>query len=121
MNEIHVGIMPRDAFQKRLIDIAAGRYKPAKDEPKVWFSSIKSLAEVLSENNLRLLKIIDEQKPPSIKALAVMTNRKPNNLSRTLKTMARYGIVELKKVGRVSKPVVKVTDFNIHYGVSYSS
>ncbi|MEZ5449650.1 MAG: hypothetical protein R3E89_11915 [Thiolinea sp.] len=45
MNEIQssmkkamkVGIMPREQFQQRLLDIAAGRYKPEGDEPKVWF------------------------------------------------------------------------------------
>lgn len=26
-------------------------YKPKKDEPKIWFNSIKSLAQVLSEEN----------------------------------------------------------------------
>ena len=121
MKVIHVGVMPREAFQKRLIDIASGRYKPKKDEPKIWFGSIKSLCEVLSENNMRLLKIMDEEKPASIKELAALTNRKPNNLSRTLSTMARYGIVEIKKVGRMSKPIAKALDFNIQYGVSRNS
>lgn len=87
--------MPREKFQKRLLDIAAGRYKPKFNEPKIWFSSIKSLSEVLSENNMRLLSIINEQKPESINELAELTGRQVTNLSRTLKTMERYGIVGL--------------------------
>lgn len=115
MKLLKVGIMPREYFQKRLIDIASGHYVPKKNEPKIWFSSIKSLAEVLSENNLRLLRIIEEAKPSSIKELAGMTQRQPGNLSRTLRTLARYGIVEFKKSGRNSRPVVKVLYFKIEY------
>ena len=107
--------MPRDHFQKRLTEIASGCYVPKKNEPKIWFSSIKSLGEVLSENNLRLLRIIDEEKPSSIKALANITHRQPGNLSRTLKTMERYGIIEFKKIGKNVKPIAKAMAFNIEY------
>jgi len=115
MKIIKVGIMPREHFQQRLIEIASGRYVPKKNEPKIWFSSIKSLGEVLSENNLRLLRIIDEKKPASIKELAGITHRQPGNLSRTLKTMERYGIVEFKNHGKNSIPIAKALGFNIEY------
>ncbi|ETO93466.1 MarR family transcriptional regulator [Legionella oakridgensis] len=118
MKTLQVGIMSRDKFQSRTIEIASGRYKPKKNEPKIWFSSIKSLCEVLNENNMRLLKIIDEQKPESIKELAALSKREPGNLSRTLSTMARYGIIEMKKVGKNSKPIAKALDFNIQYSAA---
>lgn len=98
-----------------MLNIASGQYVPKKNEPKIWFSSIKSLSEVLSENNLRLLRIIDEEKPSSIKELADITQRQPSNLSRTLKTMERYGIIEFKKCGKNSRPIAKALEFNIEY------
>jgi hypothetical protein len=115
MKTLKVGIMSREHFQKRLIEIASGGYKPKKNEPKIWFSSIKSLSEVLSENNLRLLRIINEEKPSSIKELAEITHRQPGNLSRTLRTMERYGIIEFKKSGKNSRPIAKALGFNIEY------
>jgi predicted transcriptional regulator len=118
MKVIQVGIMSRDKFQNRAIEIASGRYKPKRNEPKIWFSSIKSLSEVLNENNMRLLKIIDEQKPESIKELATIVARKPSNLSRTLNTMARYGIIRIEKKGKNSKPIAKALDFNIQYSAA---
>lgn len=118
MKTLQVGIMSRDKFQSRIIEIASGRYKPKKNEPKIWFSSIKSLCEVLNENNMRLLQIIDEQKPESIKELAALSKREPSNLSRTLNTMARYGIIEMKKNGKNSKPIAKALDFNIQYSAA---
>lgn len=117
MKTLKVGIMPREAFQKRTIDIAAGHYKEKRGEPKVWFSSMKSLAQILSESNVQLLKVINNQKPQTMKELAIMLGREQSNLNRTLKTLARYGIVELvkNKQGRGIKPVAKAAEFNIHY------
>ena len=115
MRVLKIGIMPRNQFQKRAIDIAAGRYKPKRGEPKIWFSSIKSISEVLSDNNIRLLKIIDERHPETLTELAEISGRQTSNLSRTLKTMERYGIVELQKKAKSIKPIAKATAFNIQY------
>lgn len=115
MQTLKVGIMPRDKFQKRILDISAGRYSPKRGEPKIWFSSIKSLSEVLSDNNVCLLKIIKENNPETLKELAELSGRQTSNLSRTLKTMERYGIVELHKKNKRLKPIVKATSFNIQY------
>ncbi len=78
---------------------------------------MKSLAQVLNENNVRLLKIIEEKQPETLKQLAELSGRQESNLSRTLKTLESYGIVELvkQKQGRAIKPVAKATEFNIHY------
>lgn len=58
MNEYtKIGIMHREQFQKRILDAAAGRIKLNKDDPKIWFSSTKSLKETLSDNSKRLPKM----------------------------------------------------------------
>lgn len=115
MKILQIGIMPRDDFQNYVMQIASGQYKPRKNEPKIWFNSIKSLSEILNKQNMRLLKIIKEYEPQSIKELALLAHRKPSNLSRTLNTMARYNIISLEKIGKNSRPVVKALDFNIQY------
>ena len=92
-----VGVMPLNDFKKYTIAIAKGEYKPKKNEPKIWFNSIKSLANVLSEENRHLLKLIIEQKPGSVSELEPLTGRKANNLLRTLRTMENYGFVTLSK------------------------
>ena len=81
-----VGILPQQQIRERMLAIARGEYKPKSTEPKVWFTSMRSLAEVLSDENRALLKVIQEAKPQSISKLAEITGRKPGNLSRTLKT-----------------------------------
>jgi predicted transcriptional regulator len=113
MSKMLIGIMPEDKIRERMLAIARGEYKPKANEPKIWFTSIKSLAEVLSEDNRALLKVIRETKPESITGLAAATGRKPGNLSRTLKTMSRYGLVEMKRENRCQRPVVTATKFEI--------
>jgi predicted transcriptional regulator len=102
---LKVGIASYDQFKKYTMAIARGQHKPAPGEPKVWFSSIDSFAKVLSERNRELLRIIAETKPRSLNELAETTGRAKSNLSRTLKTMERYGLVRFEKgKGRTRMP-----------------
>lgn len=113
MKTIVVGIMPQEKIRERALAIARGDYKPKATEPKIWFTSMRSLAEVLSDDNRALLKVIQDTKPQSISSLADITGRKPGNLSRTLKTMSNYGFVEMKRENKHVRPIAKGTDFRI--------
>ena len=67
MKTIKVGIMPLNEYKKRTISIAKGEYTLKNDEPKIWFDSIKSMAQILSNENQNLLKVILENHPKSLK------------------------------------------------------
>ena len=113
MKAIVIGIMPQEKIRERVLAVARGEYKPKASDPKVWFTSMRSLAEVLSDENRALLKVINETHPESISSLALTTGRKPGNLSRTLKTMSHYGIVEMKRERNHVHPVAKAAEFRI--------
>ena len=110
---INIGIMSQAKIRERMMAIATGEYKLKASDPKIWFTSMKSLAEVLSDDNRALLKIIQESKPKSISGLADLTGRKQSNLSRTLKTMSNYGIVQMVKENRQVRPIANATEFEI--------
>ena len=97
MKTLKVGIATIEDMKKRTMAIARGRLKPSKDDPKVWFTSPESFARVLSNKNRALLDVIAETRPDSLQALAARTGRKTSNLSRTLRTMERYGFVRLHR------------------------
>jgi predicted transcriptional regulator len=118
---LHIGIMSYEDYKKRTMAIARGEYRPPPNEPKVWFESVRSMAQILSSENQLLLRTILDNKPESLKELEVATGRSSSNLSRTLKTMARYGIVRMEKVHRNIRPVVEVTDFTVQFGLYGSS
>jgi predicted transcriptional regulator len=113
MKAIVIGIMPQENIRQRVLSIARGEYKPKPTDPKIWFTSMRSLAEVLSDETRGLLKVIQEAKPQSISSLAELTGRKTSNLSRTLKTMANYGFVEMKREKNHVRPIAKSTEFRI--------
>lgn len=70
MRTINIGIMPQNEIRARTLAIARGEYKPRPDEPKIWFTSIGSLAEVLSDDNQVLLQTIIDKKLNSIHELS---------------------------------------------------
>ena len=113
MKTIKIGIMPQEQIRARVLAIARGDLKPRAADPKIWFTSMKSLAEVLSDDNRALLKVIRDTKPDSVSSLAAATGRKPGNLSRTLKTMSNYGIVELRREKKLVRPIAKAIEFQI--------
>lgn len=111
VKQVKIGIMPTDQFRQRTIDIAAGRYRPANNEPKIWFHSFKAMGEVLNEKNIELLKIIIEQKPETMTELAELTDRKLSGLSRTMKTLRAYKLADVEEKGRVRKPLARTAIF----------
>ena len=96
MKTLKIGIAGYDRMKARTVAIARGEHKSARGEPTVWFTSIESFAKVLSRRNRDLLATIASEKPDSLTELAELAGRSKSNLSRTLKTMSRYGLVELK-------------------------
>jgi predicted transcriptional regulator len=120
MKTIKIGIMSQKEIRERTLAIARGEYKPKPDEPKIWFTSIRSLAEVLSDENQALLQIITAEKPSSIRELADITGRQSSNLSRTLKTLSAYGFVKLEKHDKTICPIAKATKFNVIFGVHFN-
>lgn len=97
MKTLKIGIASYDQMKARTLAIARGEIKVKPGEPKVWFTSTESFAKVLSNRNRALLEVIVQSRPSSLQELARRTGRKPSNLSRTLKTMERYGFVRLHR------------------------
>ena len=78
------------------------------------------MAQVLSSDNQELLRAIINNNPGSLAELEQITSRNKSNLSRTLKTLEKYGIVSLRKEGGKLIPEVNATDFNVQFGLNYS-
>jgi len=112
-----IGIMSKDDYRRRTIATAKGEYKPGKNEPKIWFESMESLGQILSGQNQKLLRLIKEKHPESLAELESISGRKKSNLSRTLKTLSNYGIVDLVRTKGMVRPVVNATDFKVELSI----
>ena len=97
MTTLRVGIASYEQMKARTMAIVRGGRKRAPGDPQVWFTSIESFARVLSASNREVLRVIAEKAPGSLDELARLTGRAKSNLSRTLKTMAGYGLVTLER------------------------
>lgn len=97
MKTLRMGIASYEEMKARTMAIARGEHKRKRGEPKVWFTSMDSAAKVLSDRNRALLELIARVEPSSLTELAEISGRAKSNLSRTLKTMERYGLVRLKR------------------------
>ena len=107
MKSLRVGIASYADMKARTMAIARGKLKPRPDDPEVWFTSIESVAKVLSDRNRALLRLIVEEEPQSLTALARLSGRAKSNLSRTLHTLERYHLVHLEK-GRKGRLLPRV-------------
>ena len=112
-----IGVMSKEEYKQRSIAIARGEYVPKSNEPKIWFESLQSMAQVLNNENQKLLQTIAEEHPKSLKELEELSGRSSSNLSRTLKTMASYGIIALEKKDKRVVPIVKASDFRVEFGL----
>lgn len=97
MKTLKVGIAGYEDMKARAMAVARGERRISPKERRVWFTSTESFAKVLSAGNRDLLRVIVEQSPGSLDELARITGKAKSNLSRTLKTMAGYGLVRLEQ------------------------
>ena len=119
MKTLKVGVASYEAMKARTLAIAKGELKPKASDPKVWFTSPESFAKLLSNRNRALLAVIADTRPESLSELAAQTGRTPGNLSRTLRTMERYGLVRLHKgVRGMIRPEVPYHDVQLEMTLS---
>jgi predicted transcriptional regulator len=107
MTTLRVGIASYEAMKAQTMSIARGEKQNDANKPTVWFTSTESFAKILSAGNRELLQLIADRAPQSLDELAEFSGRAKSNLSRTLKTLAGYGLVQLQRGdhGRIT-PVV---------------
>ena len=109
-----IGIMSEKLIRMRVLAIAQGKYKPAVDEPKLWYTSFNTISQILNPENVTLLRLIDDERPQSVTELAEISGRKKSNLSNTLKVLSEKGFIRMEQgKGRCLKPVALYTDFEI--------
>lgn len=112
-----IGIMSEQLIRMRLLAIAQGKYRPQENEPKVWYTSINAISQILRPENIELLRLMDSERPESVTELSELTGRAKSNLSNlsnTLKALSEKGFVRLEQGnGKAIKPVALFTDFEI--------
>ena len=58
MKIIKVGIASQEEIRERMLAIAKGEFKPKPSDPRIWFTSMRSLSQAVSDENRALLDVI---------------------------------------------------------------
>lgn len=68
------------------------------DDLVLYFSDLAMVSKVLSPERLRLIQVIQENKPASVNRLATMLGRAQANVHKDVHYLSELGILELKKI-----------------------
>jgi predicted transcriptional regulator len=102
---IKIGIATVPEMRARSLAVVAGTRKVLPGEPKVWFPSISDAMRVVSDENMALLRILREQHPESVDALARSVGKPVTEVAQSLQTMANFSLVKLHRKEGVVVPV----------------
>ena len=92
---LRIGIASHAEIQRRTLDIARGKLKPLRTDPKIWLTSHKAYYQVFSDVNMMLIEMIRDHAPESVTELAELAKRQRPNVTRALNLLEQYTVIEL--------------------------
>ena len=75
----------------------AERGEKVKKHEGLYFENLEAMRKVLTENRLKMLKVIKKEHPSSVYALAKLLKRDIKNTHDDVQILAGLGLVDLKK------------------------
>jgi predicted transcriptional regulator len=63
MKMIKVCIASQEEIRERMLAIAKGKFKPKPSDPRIWFTSMRSLSQAVSDESRALLDVIRIARP----------------------------------------------------------
>lgn len=101
------------AFKNDLLAAAKGAPAPSHAGGLI-VESAEALMRLLTPENRELLRVIRDEKPESVAALARLTHRAEPNLARTLGKLEAAGLVAFRQDGKRRAPFTLARSFSVH-------
>lgn len=111
-----IGIADEELVRKYMLDVAAGKLNNVEDIPHFWFASLTELAQVLTNDNIKLLNMIDHERPNSVGKLSEITGRSVEELEVSIKKLTSKGFVRIEICGNEERLAAIYTSFEILMG-----
>ncbi|EJO3860691.1 transcriptional regulator [Vibrio parahaemolyticus] len=111
-----IGIADEELVRKYMLDVAAGKLNNVEDIPHFWFVSLTELAQVLTNDNIKLLNMIDHERPNSVGKLSEITSRSVEELSISIDEIAAKGFVRIDRCGNEERLTAIYTSFEVLMG-----
>lgn len=111
VKRITVGVKSWEVHKRELGAIfqRAGRGGKLPEEEALYFTDLATFRKCLTPQRIKLLWVVADQHPQSVRALAALVRREPKNVSEDLEYLCRVGLVELRPStahGNAKAPVV---------------
>ncbi len=99
-------------FKDRLLATARG-IDIKDNNPIIWFSNISTLIKILTPENMKLIKIIHEHQPNSLKDIALIIDKDQGCISKSLKKLVKIGVIKLTRHGKYKRPEIVSSVINL--------
>lgn len=86
----------------------------------IFFANMEAVRKVLTENRIRLMKVIKQKKPASLYELAKLAHRDLKNVSQDIAFLEDLGLVDLRSpqgVRNQRKPVLLSDRFSVEFAI----
>lgn len=113
MSDANLKLQSWEEFKNDIVAAAKGEAAP-DDAGSLVVESAEALVRLLTTENRELLRIIRDEEPESVAALARLSNRAQPNLLRTLSKLEAAGLVSFKTDGKRRRPVSVARRFSVH-------
>lgn len=111
-----IGIASEELVRKYILDVAAGKLNHVEDMPQFWFASLTELAQVLTNDNIKLLNMIDHERPNSVGKLSEITGRSVEELEVSIEKLTSKGFSRIEICGNEVRLTAIYTSFEILMG-----
>jgi predicted transcriptional regulator len=99
VKNIKIAIKTREELFHEVEKVWTGVEKgeKAKKHEGLYFENLEAMRKVLTEERLRILKVVKQRQPSSIYALSKVLGRDTKNTFNDVKFLSEAGLIELKK------------------------
>ncbi|NAW97643.1 transcriptional regulator [Vibrio anguillarum] len=111
-----IGIASEELVRKYILDVAAGKLNYVEDMPQFWFASLTELSQVLTNDNIKLLKMMAYERPNSVAKLAEITDLSVEELEVSIEKLTSKGFVRIEICGNEECLTAIYTSFEIRMG-----
>lgn len=96
-----------DKMLSKLIDLSLERPDLVPQKILVVNLSKATLEKILTPSRLDVIRTIREKNPKSVGELSRLSKRPLESISRDLRILENYGILEMIQTGRIKKPIIE--------------
>jgi predicted transcriptional regulator len=100
VKNVTIGIKSLDAVMaeaKGVMKLLDRGEKVARKKPGIYFENLATMRKAITEERLRILRVVKAEHPASLYELAKLLNRDLKNVCDDVNYLAGLGLIELKK------------------------